>query len=83
MSDAGPPAPDRDRDLSSPAATDRPGGLVGLLVGGVEAVLALMGRMLAGLLSAIVGSLTGGPNTGEEPASTEEEEDSVGHLPED
>ena len=39
---------------------ERPGGLVGLLVSGVEAVLALMGRLFKGIFSAILGNLTGG-----------------------
>jgi len=38
---------------------DRPGGLVGLLNSGVEAIVAMLGRLLAGIVGAIFGNLTG------------------------
>lgn len=49
-------------DLTPPSTSpddDRPGGLVGLLTSGIEAVVAILGRILAGIVGAIFGNLTG------------------------
>ncbi len=54
-----------------PSEPDPPRGLIGLLVRGVEQVLALMGRLLFGIVGSIFGNLTGGGSSKEPPSEDE------------
>lgn len=83
-----PDTPDKrpPSDVDEPTDPQRPGGLIGLLVGGIEALFALMGQLVGGLIMAILGNLTGAsrgdPATGDVPPEPgDQDQDAPGDDP--